>query len=143
MMSIIEDARSFSWLLERFVDQTAGVTDAVAVSSDGLLMAMSSSLDRAQAEQVGAIISGPRQPRPRGVGVLRLRRPRADDRGHAPRACCSVGSISDGSCHRRRRPQGLRHRLVGYQMTLLVERAGAVLTPALVDRAQARDAGAR
>jgi len=34
------------------------VTDAVAVSSDGLLMAMSSSLERAGAEQLSAIIAG-------------------------------------------------------------------------------------
>src|SRR3546814_14489413 len=53
-----QDARSFSWLLNGFVESTAGVSDAVAVSSDGLLMAMSSSLERPAAEQLAAIISG-------------------------------------------------------------------------------------
>ena len=38
-MSLSDEARNFNWLLNSFVDQTAGVTDAVAVSSDGLLMA--------------------------------------------------------------------------------------------------------
>ena len=57
--TVSEEARTFSWLLNGFVDKTAGVTDAVAVSSDGLLMAMSSSLTRASAEQLAAIISGP------------------------------------------------------------------------------------
>ena len=56
--TLSEEARSFSWLLNGFVEKTAGVTDAVAVSSDGLLMAMSSSLNRASAEQLAAIISG-------------------------------------------------------------------------------------
>ena len=56
--TLSEEARSFSWLLNGFVEKTAGVTDAVAVSSDGLLMAMSSSLTRASAEQLAAIISG-------------------------------------------------------------------------------------
>jgi uncharacterized protein len=37
------EVRNFNWLLSSFVDSTPGVTDAVAVSSDGLLMAMSSS----------------------------------------------------------------------------------------------------
>ena len=46
--TLSEEARSFSWLLNGFVEKTAGVTDAVAVSSDGLLMAMSSSLDPRQ-----------------------------------------------------------------------------------------------
>src|SRR5690349_25121928 len=52
------DVRNFNWLLSNFVDGTPGVTDAVAVSSDGLLMAMSSSLERAGAEQLSAIIAG-------------------------------------------------------------------------------------
>ena len=51
-------ARNFNWLLTSFVDGTSGVTLAVAVSSDGLLMAMSNSIDRATAEQLSAIIAG-------------------------------------------------------------------------------------
>src|SRR5579859_339247 len=53
-----QDVSNFNWLLTNFVDQSAGVCDAVAVSSDGLLMAMSRTLDRASAERVAAIISG-------------------------------------------------------------------------------------
>ena len=56
--SVSAEVRNFNWLLENFVDTTAGVTDAVAVSSDGLLMAMSSTLERAGAEQLAAIIAG-------------------------------------------------------------------------------------
>ena len=57
-MTVVDDTREFSWMLANFVEQTAGVQGAVAVSSDGLLMAMSSSLDRSSAEPVAAIISG-------------------------------------------------------------------------------------
>ena len=57
-MSASAEVRNFNWLLSSFVDATPGVTDAVAVSSDGLLMAMSSSLERAGAEQLSAIIAG-------------------------------------------------------------------------------------
>ena len=130
-MGLAEDVRGFSWLLSSFVEQTAGVTDAVAVSSDGLLMAMSSSLERASAEQVAAIISG----------LISL--------GHGASSCFGfegfeqmivamrrglllVASISDGSCIGIVARKGCDIGLVGYQMTLLVERAGAVLTPALV-----------
>ena len=53
-----EDARNFNWLLNSFVEETAGVHDAVAVSSDGVLMARSSTLDHAAGEQLCAIIAG-------------------------------------------------------------------------------------
>ena len=57
-MTVADDSREFSWMLANFVDQTAGVQGAVAVSSDGLLMSMSSTLTRSAAEPVAAIISG-------------------------------------------------------------------------------------
>jgi uncharacterized protein len=130
-MTLQEEARSFSWLLNSFVDQTAGVTDAVAVSSDGLLMAVSTSLDRARAEQLAAMISG----------MVSL--------GHGASGCFGfegleqiivsmqkgflfVSSISDGSCLGVVARKGCDIGLVGYQTTLLVERAGKVLSPALV-----------
>jgi uncharacterized protein len=130
-VSTSDDVRSFNWLLNSFVERTAGVSDAVAVSSDGLLMAMSSSLERAAAEQLSAIISG----------MVSL--------GHGASACFGfdgleqiivsmqrgylfVSSISGGSCLGVVAAKGCDIGLVGYQTTLLVERAGAVLTPALI-----------
>jgi predicted regulator of Ras-like GTPase activity (Roadblock/LC7/MglB family) len=129
--TLSEGARSFSWLLNGFVDKTAGVSDAVAVSSDGLLMAMSSTLDRASAEQLAAIISG----------MVSL--------GNGASGCFGfdgleqvivamrkgflfVSAISDGSCLGVVATKGCDIGLVGYQTTLLVERAGTVLTPDLV-----------
>jgi len=57
-MSLTEDATQFNWMLNNFVKDTSGVTDAVAVSSDGLLMAMSNTLDPGGADQVAAIFLG-------------------------------------------------------------------------------------
>lgn len=129
--SLSEGARSFSWLLNGFVDKTAGVTDAVAVSSDGLLMAMSSRLDRPSAEQLAAIISGMVS---LGGGasqcfgfegleqvIVAMRK-----------GFLFVSAISDGSCLGIVAGKGCDIGLVGYQTTLLVERAGTVLTPELV-----------
>lgn len=129
--TLSEGARSFNWLLNGFVDKTAGVSDAVAVSSDGLLMAMSSSLNRASAEQLAAIISGMVS---LGNGaslcfgfdgleqvIVSMRR-----------GFLFVSSISDGSCLGVVAGRGSDIGLVGYQTTLLVERAGSVLTPELV-----------
>jgi uncharacterized protein len=130
-MNLAEEARNFNWLLNSFAERTSGVSDAVAVSSDGLLMAMSSTLPRASAEQLAAIISG----------FVSL--------GHGASACFGfdgleqviiamrrgflfVSSISDGSCLGVVAGKHCDIGLVGYQTTLLVERVGAVLTPSLV-----------
>lgn len=40
------EARTFNWLLDSFTSSTPGVMEAIAVSPDGLLMAMSASKDR-------------------------------------------------------------------------------------------------
>jgi uncharacterized protein len=124
-------ARNFNWLLTSFVEGTSGVTLAVAVSSDGLLMAMSNSIDRATAEQLSAIIAG--------MASL----------GHSTARCFGLGgldqviialeggflfvsSVSDGSTLGVLASRGCDIGSVGYQIGLLVERAGSVLTPALV-----------
>jgi uncharacterized protein len=129
--ALSEEARTFNWLLNGFVEKTAGVSDAVAVSSDGLLMAMSSSLSRANAEQLAAIISG----------LVSLGNGAATCFGFEGldqvivtmrRGFLFVSSISDGSCLGVVSQRGCDIGLVGYQTTLLVERAGTVLTPELV-----------
>ena len=51
-MTVLDDTREFSWMLAKFVEQTPGVQGAVAVSSDGILMAMSAALTRRDAEPV-------------------------------------------------------------------------------------------
>jgi hypothetical protein len=58
MTSLTDATQEFSWMLAKFVKQTPYVQGAVAVSSDGLLMAISDTLDRASAEPIAAIISG-------------------------------------------------------------------------------------
>lgn len=130
-MTVVDDTREFSWMLANFVEQTAGVQGAVAVSSDGLLMAMSASLDRAAAEPVAAIISGLTSLGQGAAGALGyegLERIVVAMR----RGVLLVASVSDGSAVGVVARNGCDIGAVGYQMTLLVERAGALLTPALV-----------
>lgn len=126
-----DDVTNFNWLLNNFVDSSAGVCDAVAVSSDGLLMAMSRTLDRAGAEQVAAIISG----------LVGLGRGTARAFGFEPLeqvvvamqgGYLFVSSISDGSSIGVIATSGCDVGLVGYQTSLLLERVSSVLTPALV-----------
>src|SRR5205809_2614793 len=51
------DLDNFNWLLANFVRSTDGIRDAVAVSSDGLLIATSEGLDRTGADHLAAIVS--------------------------------------------------------------------------------------
>jgi predicted regulator of Ras-like GTPase activity (Roadblock/LC7/MglB family) len=125
------DVRNFNWLLSSFVESTSGVTDAVAVSSDGLLMAMSSSLERAGAEQLAAIIAGMTSLAESTARCFALGRLDqvivAMDEGYF-----FVSSVSDGSCLGVLSEKRCDVGAVGYQMTLLVERVGAALSPSLV-----------
>ena len=130
-MTVADDSREFSWMLANFVDQTAGVQGAVAVSSDGLLMSMSSTLTRSAAEPVATIISGLTslgQGAAAALGYQGLERIIVAMGG----GFLLVASVSDGSCVGVVAKAGCDIGAVGYQMTLLVERAGHILTPALV-----------
>ena len=124
-------AESFNWLIDEFVEKSAGVTDAVAVSSDGLLIAMSSSLGREDAEHVSAIVTG-------FVSLGQSTSTCFDFQGlnqvivSMKRGYLFVSSISDGSALGIVATSGCDIGLVGYQTTLLVERAGTVLTPDLI-----------
>jgi len=51
-------AQEFQWLLGKFVDETQGVTEAIAVSADGLLIAASTTADPAGAQRLAAVVSG-------------------------------------------------------------------------------------
>jgi hypothetical protein len=53
-----ENAQDFTWLLAKFAQETAGVVDVIAVSSDGLLMATAADADRASSDRLSAIVSG-------------------------------------------------------------------------------------
>ena len=123
--------RDVNWLLDSFVRQTNGVDQAVAVSSDGLLMAVSAELQRAEADKLAAMISGMTSlafsaSRLLGKGPLRQVITEFDD------GYLLVSSISGGSCLGVITPPDCDLGLVGYEATMLVQRIGALLTPELV-----------
>jgi len=125
------EVRNFNWLLSNFVETTAGVTDAVAVSSDGLLMAMSSTLERAGAEQLAAIIAG--------MTSLAVSTARCFALGELDQVIVAmqegylfVSAVSDGSSLGVVASRRCDVGAVGYQMQLLVQRVGVALSPALV-----------
>jgi uncharacterized protein len=124
------------WLLTQFVHQTPDARSAIVVSSDGLLVAMSHDADRDVSDQFAAISSavvslavGTAQ----CFGFEAMNQVIVELRG----GWVFVMSISDGSCLAVVCDASCDIGLVGYEMTLLAERAGDVLTPELISRLRA------
>ncbi|MEV5485271.1 MULTISPECIES: roadblock/LC7 domain-containing protein [Streptomyces] len=125
------DSQTFNWLLASFVRKTDGVRDAVAVSSDGLLIAVSEGLGRTDADHLAAVVSGlsslarsaSRRYEFDGVKLIMI---------EMGRGYLLVSAVRDGSCLGVLADSTGELGLVGYEMAVLAERAGDLLTPALI-----------
>ena len=135
MSELSAAARNVNWLVENFVDRVPGVSEAVVVSADGLPMAVSTGLDRDAADRFAAVASG----------LIGLASGAAGRFGggavsqsviEMEHAFLFVTGISDGSCLAVVAAASCDVGLVGYEMAILVERAGAVLTPELRNELQ-------
>ena len=124
-------ARNFNWLLTNFVRNTADAKEAIAVSSDGFLLASSSNSGREGVEQFGAIISGVTSLTNGAGDFLRC--------GQVERVVIDmdggmlfISAISDGSALGVLADRNCDMGLIGYEMALLLDRMGKALTPALI-----------
>jgi hypothetical protein len=125
-------AEQFNWLLNRFASEVAGVEAAIAVSSDGLLVAMSQDLNRERADRLAAITSA--------LTSLAAGASRVYDLGNAnkviidlDRGFVVVSAISAGAALAvlARRDANLGD--LAYEMALFAGRAGDVLSPRLIE----------
>lgn len=137
MSDLSTEAASFSWLLGNFVKSVPGVRHTLVVSADGLLMAMSDGVDRTQGDQLAAIVSGLSSltrgaARQLGAGAVRQAIVEMDH------MFLFTTSISDGSVLAVVADASCDVGLVGYEMTLLVTRAEATMTPQLVSEMRSR-----
>lgn len=130
-MELSEKANNVNWLMVNFVHGTPGVDHALAVSSDGLLIALSSSLDRAAADKLAAIITGMRSLAHGATTQL--------NKGQVMQVLIEMGggylfvtTISGGSTLGVVASKDCDLGLVGFEIALLVERVGAQLTPTLI-----------
>jgi hypothetical protein len=125
------EARTFNWLLDNFTQNTVGVVEAVAVSSDGLPIAMSEIKDRANADRLAAVVSGMTSLAGGAAHMYDmgdLNRVIVDlTRGYLLVTAISIGSVM-GVIATRNANLGN----VAYEMTLFANRAGAALTPQLI-----------
>jgi predicted regulator of Ras-like GTPase activity (Roadblock/LC7/MglB family) len=134
------NGQPFNWLLVNFVRDTDGVRDAIAVSSDGLLIATSDGLERDEADNLAAIVSSM-------TSLARSAARRHDFDGlklimiEMRRGFLLVSTIADGSCVGVLCESTCDVGLIGYEIAVLVDRAGGLLTPALI--AEARQALSR
>ncbi|MGN6686078.1 MAG: roadblock/LC7 domain-containing protein [Actinomycetales bacterium] len=131
MTALSAEAADFSWLLQNFVRSVPGVRHTVVVSADGLLMAMSDGLDRTSGDQLAAIVSGLASltrgaARQLGGGQVHQTVVEMDD------LFLFTTTIGDGAVLAVVAEATCDVGLVGYEMTLLVDRAEATMTPVLV-----------
>ena len=118
----------FGWLVDDFVNRVPGVAHALVVSVEGMPMAASAHLPRDHADQLAAVASG--------LVSLAQGAARCFDAGRVvqtvvelERGIMLLMSISDGSCLAVLAAPTCDIGLVGYEMTLLVDRVGQQLTP--------------
>ena len=123
------DRQDLNWLVTDFTVRVADVAHAVVVSADGVLLARSDGIPPGSAEQLAAITSG--------LVSLIQGAARIFEAGLPSQALVEmegglmfVMAISDGSSLAVLASLECDTDLVSYEMTLLVEAVGDVLTPA-------------
>jgi predicted regulator of Ras-like GTPase activity (Roadblock/LC7/MglB family) len=118
-----ERTATLNWLVNGFVQDVSGVAHAVLVSADGLLVAADEALPRERADQLAAIAAG--------LSSLSLGTAELFTAGRVVQSVIEMEqgflllmSVGDGSNLVVLASTGCDIGLVGYEMTLLVDRVG-------------------
>lgn len=128
MSQAAQSLRNLGWLLTNFVERVPAVAHAVVVSSDGLPLACSEGFPKDRVDQLAAVTSG--------LTSLTQGAARVFEGGvvtqtvvEMRRGLLIMMTISDGSSLAVLAAPDCDMGLVAYEMALLVERVGRVLTP--------------
>nr|PZN48120.1 MAG: dynein regulation protein LC7 [Actinomycetota bacterium] len=140
MTGLSTAARRFDWLVTEFVRETPGVAHAIVVSSDGLPLAGSDGFPADRADQLAAVAAG-LQALTGGAAQVFDGGPVRQTVVEMEAGLLLLTAIADGSCLAVLASRSCDLGLVAYNMTLLSDRAGKALTPAL--RAELRAARTR
>lgn len=134
-MSGQNPGETFAWLLNNFVDSTGGVTHALAVSADGIKLATSNALPAANADQFAAITAG--------LSSLIHGAANCFGETSVERVMIEMGNsfllisnVSHGAVLGVIARKDADLGFVAYEMTVFAERAGSVLSPALIAELQ-------
>lgn len=125
-----QETRDLSWLINTFANEMVGVTHAVVVSADGLLIAASEHLPQDRAEQLAAMTSG--------VMAVTMGAARLMDSDRVRQTVIEMGmgyllvmTISDGSILAVLAARDADPGAVGYEMARLVGQVREKITPSL------------
>jgi uncharacterized protein len=117
---------SLDWLVARFAREVAGVSHAILVSADGLLMAASEHIPGERADQLAAVASG--------LASLSAGAARLFEGGNVLQSVVEMDNgylllmrVGDGSNLAALANRGCDIGQIGYEMAILVERVGAVV----------------
>ncbi len=116
-----------SWLLDDLLTRASGTQHAIVLSTDGLLMATSSGLDRPAAEHLSAIASGLHSlaggaSRQFAAGNIRQSIIEMD------RAFLFVAAAGEGACMALMSDADSDVGLIAYEMNKVIERVGQYLS---------------
>jgi predicted regulator of Ras-like GTPase activity (Roadblock/LC7/MglB family) len=125
---LTSSAQDLNWLITNFVERVPAVAHAIVVSADGLPLAFSDGFPVDRADQLAAVASG--------LTSLTQGAARVFEAGSVIQTVVEmegglllVMAISNGSSLAVLAASDCDMGLVAYEMTLLVERVGRVLTP--------------
>ena len=128
MSPLVRPAQDLNWLITNFVERVPAVAHAIVVSADGLPLAFSAGFPEDRADQLAAVTSG--------LTSLTQGAARVFEAGSVIQTVVEmegglllVMAISNGSSLAVLAASDCDMGLVAYEMTLLVERVGRVLTP--------------
>jgi uncharacterized protein len=120
--------RDWGYLLDQLCDQVAGISHAIAVSGDGLLISASRSLPREHADQLAAFSSGLAS-LTSGAARLMGADPVEQNVTEMAGGYLIVMAIGDGSILTVLAAKQCELGQVSYEMAMLINRVGATLTP--------------
>ena len=121
--------QDLNWLVTDFTTRVADVAHAVVVSADGVPLALSEHIPHQFAEQLAAITSGLTSLMAGAARIFEAGQP-TQALVEMERGLMFVMAISDGSSLAVLAAPDCDTDLVAYEMSLLVEAVGDVLTPA-------------
>jgi predicted regulator of Ras-like GTPase activity (Roadblock/LC7/MglB family) len=122
--------RDLNWLVTNFVERVPEAAHAMIVSADGLALGISDGLPRAGAEQLAAVVSG--------LASLTDGAARIFEAGPVVQTAVEMQAgvvvlmaVSNGASLAVLAGSNCDLELIAYEMALLAERAGRMITPAV------------
>ncbi|SES42083.1 hypothetical protein SAMN04487983_10526 [Streptomyces sp. yr375] len=124
------EVSQFGWLVTNFTERVPHVAHAVVISADGLLLTASDQLADDRAEQLSTIAAG-------AISLIQAAA-RCMETGNVLRTVIQMEhgnmlmmSIRDGSCLVALAAPDCEIGQIAYEMTVLVDQVGEMLTPEL------------